>query len=103
MTNKIGGYPSPAADTKPSGTQSSGASKASEQTKADSAGATRTDEVSLTDTATRLKSIEARISELPEVDQQRVAQIRELIDSGEYTIDARLIAQRLVQLEQALS
>jgi negative regulator of flagellin synthesis FlgM len=102
MTEKITGFTRPNTETKPAGTQSSGKS-----TRAESAGARETqgprnDEVSLTDTATRLKTIEARISELPDVDQQRVDHLRQLIDSGEFTIDAKQIAQKLAELERLL-
>jgi negative regulator of flagellin synthesis FlgM len=102
MTEKIGGFHRPSTETKPAGAQSSDKSKGT-NTAAPSQGSVRGDEVSLTASATRLKSIEARIGELPDVDRERVAQLRELIDSGEYKIDFELVAQRLIQLEQALS
>lgn len=101
MTEKIGSYPRPSTETKPAGTRT-----AERATRSDTSQGTRTgagdDAVSLTDTATRLQSIEARLRELPDVDRERVAEIRRLIDSGEFTIDSKLIAQRIVQLEQAL-
>ena len=102
MTEKIGNYPRPATDTKATG------SKAADRTSRSGAAAeapvsTGDDAVSLTDTATRLKSLETRLNELPEVDRARVDQIRQLVDSGEYEIDSKLIAQRIVQLEQALA
>lgn len=101
MTEKIGGYPRPSTETKPAGTRSADRAKRS-SVEAESRAETGTDAVSLTDTATRLKSIEARLRELPDVDRERVAEIRRLVDSGQYQIDSKLIAQRIVQLEQAL-
>lgn len=102
MTEKIGSYPRPSTETKPAGTRS--AERASRSDAAlDSGSGAGDDSVSLTDTATRLKSIEARLRELPEVDRERVAEIRRLIESGEFQIDSRFIAQRIIQLEQSLS
>ncbi len=104
MTEKIGNYPRPGAETKPAGSQSAGNAKRTESTgSGDAAPAHGGDAVSLTDTVTRLKSIEARIQELPEIDRERVEELRRQIDAGEYQIDTKLIAQRLVQLEQSLS
>ena len=101
MTEKIGNLPRPGTETRPAGSQSAGGAKRTQQAGNDSAGSS--DAVSLTDTVTRLKSIEARIQELPEVDRERVEELRRQIDAGEFTIDSKLIAQRIVQLEQALS
>ena len=102
MTEKIGSLPRPSTETKPAGSQSAGGAKRTQ----DAGNETRSggsDAVSLTDTVTRLKSIEARIQELPEVDRERVEELRRQIDAGEFQIDSKLIAQRIVQLEQALS
>ena len=103
MTNKITGFTRPNTDPKPAGTVSSGKSGRTESTGASDTQTLRNDEVSLTDTATRLKTIEARISELPDVDRTRVDHLRQLIESGEFEIDAKLIARRLAELEQLLS
>ena len=104
MTEKIGSYPRPGAETKPAGSQSAGNAKRTATAGSGDAQPTPGgDEVSLTDTVTRLKSIEARIQELPDVDRERVEELRRQIDAGEYQIDTKLVAQRLVQLEQSLS
>jgi negative regulator of flagellin synthesis FlgM len=104
MTEKIGSFPRPSTETRPTGSQSaSGTKHAAETSQGKTQASGGSDEISLTDTATRLKSIEARIAELPDVDRERVDEIRHQIESGEFRVDARLIAQRLAQLEQALS
>ena len=104
MTEKIGNLPRPSTDAKPAGSQSAGGAKrADTSAKSDAQAGSGSDAVSLTDTVTRLKSIEARIQELPEVDRERVEEIRRQIDAGEFKIDPKLIAQRIVQLEQALT
>lgn len=104
MTEKIGSFPRPGTETKPTGSQSSGSTqRARTETHSETQTTAGHDAVSLTDTFTRLKSIEARIEELPEIDRERVEELRRQIDSGEFKVDPQLIARRLVQLEQALS
>ena len=39
----------------------------------------------------------------PEVDAERVAEVRARIDSGEYEVDAQRVASKLARLEQDLS
>ncbi|MCC7256893.1 MAG: flagellar biosynthesis anti-sigma factor FlgM [Gammaproteobacteria bacterium] len=61
------------------------------------------DEVELTGTAARLKGIEARLAEVPDVDRARVEELRERIESGNYRPDAARIAARLIRMEQDLA
>lgn len=61
------------------------------------------DAVELTGTATRLKSAEARLAEIPDVDKARVEEIRKRIESGEYRPDPARIAAKLVRMEQDLA
>ncbi|GMW06281.1 MAG: hypothetical protein AMXMBFR8_10780 [Nevskiales bacterium] len=61
------------------------------------------DAVELTGTATRLKSVESRLAEVPDVDQARVREIRQRIESGEYRPDPARIAARLLRMEQDLA
>jgi len=102
MPNKITGFTRPTTETRPAGAQSSGETGRSGSADARETQVARQDAVSLTDTATRLKSIEARLGELPDVDQKRVDHLRQLIADGRFEIDAKLIAQRLAELEQLL-
>lgn len=63
---------------------------------------TAADAVQLTETAGRLKEIEARLAELPDVDQARVEALRKRIESGDYRPDPQRIAVKLVRMEQEL-
>lgn len=58
--------------------------------------------VQLTDSALRLAALERALADVPEVDMQRVAEMRDAIESGRYAVDARKLADKLVELEQAL-
>jgi negative regulator of flagellin synthesis FlgM len=61
------------------------------------------DDVKLTDTATNLKRIEARLAEIPEIDQSRVDEIRQRLQSDSYEIDPEQLAQKMLRLDQDLS
>lgn len=57
------------------------------------------DSVSLTDTAARLRRLESSLADLPEVDNERVATIKQAIADGSYQIDAGRIADKLLNFE----
>ena len=59
-------------------------------------------EVELTPQAKQLQSLELEISDLPEVDVDKVNAIKNLIASGEYKIDDEKIASNLIHLESEL-
>jgi negative regulator of flagellin synthesis FlgM len=104
MTEKIGGYPKPSVQSKPTGTQApkrpdAGTTASNSAPAGAEAGG---DAISLTETATRLKVIEAKLEHLPEVDRERVEALRSMIESGNYEINARQIAQRLAELERLI-
>lgn len=61
------------------------------------------DSVSLTDTAARLRSLEASLAELPEVDSERVAAIQQAIEDGSYQINAESIADKLLNFEASFA
>ena len=71
--------------------------------KTKSVGNTRTDAVTLTDTAKLLKSLEQKLAAVPEVDTERVEQLREAINSGQYKIDTESTAEKLLDFETSLS
>ena len=56
-------------------------------------------QVQLSSQAQQLQSIEDRLRELPEVDNARVAQIKQAIADGSYQPDSNRIADKLIALE----
>ena len=58
--------------------------------------------VHITDTATQLAALELTLGDLPVVNEARVSQLSSAIDQGTYQIVPQQIADRLLQLEQAL-
>jgi negative regulator of flagellin synthesis FlgM len=61
------------------------------------------DAVDFSDTVTNLQRIEVQLKQTPEVDAERVADVRARIESGEYEVDAQSVASKLARLEQDLS
>lgn len=64
---------------------------------------TRSDTVSLTNTATQLQSLQQTLSEVPEVNSEKVEALRAAIADGSYTVDANEVAQNLIEFEQQLN
>ncbi len=58
--------------------------------------------VTLTDLSTRLSQLSESLDSVPEVDQTKVAALREQIQNGTYTVDAREVANRMTSLESLL-
>ncbi|HVC31774.1 MAG TPA: flagellar biosynthesis anti-sigma factor FlgM [Steroidobacteraceae bacterium] len=56
----------------------------------------------ITDSATQLAALEQTLRSLPAVDPARVTQFRAAIEQGTYTVQPHQVADRLLQLEQAL-
>ena len=60
------------------------------------------DTVELTGMARRLTDLEAAVADLPEVDAERVAALREQIASGEYSVDSRSVADKMLGMDKIL-
>lgn len=57
-------------------------------------------QVKLSAQAQQLQAVEERLRELPVVDNERVAQIRQAINDGSYQMDSGRIADKLLALEK---
>ena len=60
------------------------------------------DTVRLTDEARQLQELERTLESLPVVDEQRVADVKEAISSGQYTVDAESVAEKMLRIERGL-
>mgnify|MGYP001208078713 CR=1 FL=1 len=99
MTNKISGYDPRPVQVAGKGGADRARGKAPE---APAQGAAQSSHVRLTDSAMQLAALEKAIAKVPDVDMDRVEAVRDEIESGEYTVDSRRIAAKLVQLERSL-
>lgn len=61
--------------------------------------ASTTDKLSLTDDANQLQALQQMIADMPEVDKQRIAELRESIEKGEYQVDSQKLAQNMIDFE----
>lgn len=52
--------------------------------------------VSLSSNAQALKTIEEKIQKLPEINEKKVAEIKAALDSGQYSVDDLVIADKLL-------
>lgn len=59
-------------------------------------------QVQITDSALRLAALERALADVPEIDMKRVDELRSAIESGRYAVNARQVAAKLLELEQAL-
>ena len=65
-------------------------------------GLSSADKFSLTDDANQLKALQQMISDMPDVDKQRIAELRDAIEKGEYQVDAQKLAQNMIDFEGQL-
>ncbi len=56
--------------------------------------------VSLSSNAQALKAVEEKIQKLPEVNEKKVAEIKAALDSGQYTVDDLVIADKLLGFDE---
>ncbi len=67
------------------------------------ASATRpADQLDLTDRARSLKALEARIRSAPDVDNQRITELKQALKDGTYEINPARIADKLLALDDLL-
>ena len=60
------------------------------------------DQVTLTSSARSLQRLEQTIADAPVVNTSRVAQVKQSISAGTYQIDAKSVANKLLQFERGL-
>ncbi len=58
------------------------------------------DSVSLSSNAQGLQALEQKIQQLPDVNQQRVADLKAAIDSGQYHVDNQKVADKMLGYDE---
>lgn len=58
-----------------------------------------TDKFSLTEDANQLQALQQMIAGMPEVDKQRIAELREAIENGDYQVDSQKLARNMIDFE----
>ncbi len=59
--------------------------------------ATKTDTVVISDAAKRIQETRAKLDEVPDVREEKVAELRNQIQSGTYQVDAQKTAEKLLK------
>jgi negative regulator of flagellin synthesis FlgM len=102
MVNNINGLSGIAGSASRSREQSKATDVDTAQTAANRPDKPSADQVELSSGARDLQNIESRIREMPDVNQERVAQIKEALRDGSYSVDPSRLAAKIVQFESSL-
>lgn len=102
MADKINAYSRAGLDISQARNRMVGKTERADDAAGQKPAAGASDGVEFSDTSANLKRIEARLRQLPVVDEDRVRALREKIGSGDYQINAERLAEKLVRLEQDL-
>lgn len=74
---------------------------AAEQAKTQSTNA-RGENVSLSSQAKNLKQLEQKLGSYPEMDDDRIEQIKSALENGSYKIDAEKLAQKMLEMDESI-
>ncbi|MGC8120537.1 flagellar biosynthesis anti-sigma factor FlgM [Marinobacter sp. VGCF2001] len=64
--------------------------------------AARGENVNLSSQAKDLKQLEQRLGDFPEMDDERIEQIRSALESGTYKVDAQKLAQKMLDMDKSI-
>lgn len=62
----------------------------------------RGENVNLSSQAKNLKQLEQRLGEFPEMDDERIEQIRTALEDGSYKVDAEKLAQKMLDMDKSI-
>ena len=106
MSNDIsrisGSGPSDARSNAAGDARGAKAPRAPESGAARATAAPAADAVTVSRDASKIISIEAKLRDLPEIDEPRVDRIRAAIANGDYHVDPRRVAQKFLELDGQL-
>ncbi|MEO9525528.1 MULTISPECIES: flagellar biosynthesis anti-sigma factor FlgM [Marinobacter] len=81
---------------------SQGAQPASSDQAKTQAQSARGESVSLSNQAKNLKQLEQKLGDYPEMDDDRIAEIRSALENGTYKIDAEKLAQKMLEMDESI-
>jgi negative regulator of flagellin synthesis FlgM len=62
----------------------------------------RGENVNLSSQARNLKQLEQKLGDYPEMDDERIEQIRSALENGTYKIDAEKLAQKMLDMDKSI-
>lgn len=101
MVNNINGVTSSATGNTRTGASNNvaGENRTDNQQTNSSAPAVENDSFNISNEAKLLSSVQSSLSDLPDVDQERVESLRQQINSGQFQVDSSTLAQDIINLE----
>lgn len=103
MTTQINSYISTSTEGGRSNVKSVDSTKSASGAGTAVSNVARIDSVKLTPDAVQLHQLESNIAQIPVADHQRVAKVRQAIESGTYQVDTQKIAAKLARMEWDLA
>lgn len=88
--------------TRPNSGNPAAPKAAGEASPAPAAPASKQDEVALSNQAQTLQSLENKLQDVPEVNEARVAEIKQALEEGNFKIDDLVIADKLIDSDLLL-
>jgi negative regulator of flagellin synthesis FlgM len=104
VTQKISGFSAaePVAPVKGSNSNSAVTQKQNDAAAPKAAASQSGDQVTLTTSARSLQKLEEAIAKTPVVNSDKVAAVRQSVNSGTYQVDANRVAAKLLKFESGL-
>lgn len=62
----------------------------------------RGENVNLSSQAKNLKQLEQKLGSYPEMDDDRIEQIRSALENGSYKVDAEKLAQKMLEMDESI-
>ncbi len=62
----------------------------------------RGESVNLSSQARNLKQLEQKLGDFPEMDDDRIAEIRSALENGTYKVDAQKLAQKMLDMDKSI-
>jgi negative regulator of flagellin synthesis FlgM len=73
-----------------------------EQAKSQAPNSARGENVNLSSQAKNLKQLEQKLADFPEMDDERIEQIRAALEDGSYKVDAQKLAQKMLEMDESI-
>ena len=102
MAGKINGYTTSEPLARPAGSSTAGVVADKSQSEQAGVASQTGDQVTLTTSARSLQKLSEAIAQAPVVNADKVASVKQAVNSGSYQVNSRSVADKMLQFEQGL-
>jgi negative regulator of flagellin synthesis FlgM len=95
----LGSPPNSSLKTNRGNTSNAGADNKVPEKTTQSAAPNRNEQVQLSSQAQKLKAMEEKLSQLPDVNHERVAEVKARLESGAFAIDNQRLAEKMLKAD----